>query len=93
MDSLTELKNLTYNDYKILQKIISDKKGISKLTGRTKNEIIELTGLSRTKVNTSIWELEKLGLIEEGIMKVRAKTYYITPKGSELLKEMKKKVI
>lgn len=93
MDSLTELKNLTYNDYKILQMIISEKKGISKLTGRTKNEIIELTGLSRTKVNTSVWELEKLGLIEEGIMKVRAKTYYITLKGSELLKEMKKKVI
>lgn len=93
MGDSVKIEDLNYNDYKVLQMIIKDKKGTSKLTGRTKVEMMELTGLGRTKINKSVKYLLELGLIDLGIMKVRAKTYYITPKGAEVLRDMKEKTI
>lgn len=84
---------LNQNDFKILQKLINkDGRGMSKITGLTKKQLCEETSLSMTKIKDATKTLLALGYIAEGIMKVRAKTYYITSSGIEELREVKKQV-
>lgn len=56
-------------------------KGISNLNGVTVNEIKEFTNLSEKKIRDTIKLGIENGLIEQGIMHVRTKTYYLTEQG------------
>ena len=75
---------ITRNDYNIL-KAITDKndknKGIIPSNGTTKREIIEITGLSNTKVSTSLKSFLDKGYIDNGLMVKNAKSYILTKKG------------
>lgn len=97
-----EVSLLNINDYRILQAIIlnpdkSDQTlphkkimvGNTVLNGKTKMDIMKITSLGRTKVNSTIKKLLELGYIAEGLMKARAKTYYITQEGKNELKRVK----
>lgn len=78
------MKTFTENDYKILRSITSKNdraKGLSKINGTTLNEILNSTGLSRSKVRRTISAFIECGFIENGNPKVREKTYILTEKG------------
>lgn|GEM_PF-6853295 len=88
------MKELNKSDYLILQRLIgSDGTGISKLSGKTKAEIMELTNLGKTKIYHSIKLLLEYEMIGLGVKKGSSKTYYILEKGVNSLKEVKTPVI
>lgn len=84
------MKVLTENDYKVLSRIfdVKENKGISKINGTTRNELVEKTDLSYTKIRIAINSLIEHGFVEVGIAKGRERTFYITEKGILELKEL-----
>ena len=86
---MEELDNL--NDIKIFLNISNKDKtvGFNKFKGSTISDIVERTELSYVKVSQVIKRLIKLGYIEEGLKKVRSKTFYINDIGIKKLAEMK----
>lgn len=85
------MDTLNQNDYKILQSLVGkDGKGMSKIRGLTCKNISETTKLSVAKIKGTIKVLLELQLVSEGVMKVRAKTYYINERGIEVLRDIKK---
>ena len=81
-------------DYLILRAIGSNKaedKGRVKAYGTTVKEIIERikdTPISRSKISQTLSDFIKQGFVEEGLSNGNAKTYIITDKGIESLKEV-----
>lgn len=76
----------TLNDLKIFKAfrgidINKPKKGISSLDGVTIKEIRDYTKLSEKKIRDIIKLGIENGLIKEGLMNVRTKTYYLTEEG------------
>lgn len=83
------MDKFTANDYKVLASVISDgSKGKSKITGLTKAELSQKSGLSYSKVRSAIILLEKNGFIAYGLSKGKADTVYITEKGINELKSI-----
>ncbi len=83
---------LTLNDYKILTSIIDkeDKtKGIIPSNATTKKEIMLLTGLSITKVNTALYSFIDKGYISLGLKHKNQNSYILTEKGMKKILEMK----
>lgn len=81
---------ITLSDFQILKSILDkdDKdKGIIPTRGTTKREIMDKTGLSITKVNTSLYGFIKDGLVEQGLKIKNTNTYCLTKLGiKEILK-------
>lgn len=84
------MRVLTEKDYKVMSKILNSKEkiGMSKVTGVTRNQLRELTSLSYTKVGDALKALIEYGFVELGIAKGREKTYYLTSKGMEELRNI-----
>ena len=89
------MSNLNSNDYKILTCIVDKEKnrGLAIGRGSTLKQIVEKTGFSEVKVRNTIKILLEEELIVEGIKKVRAKTYCISQKGIDKLKELQTNII
>lgn len=89
-----EENTLTLNDVKILKAICGagssedEDKGIVKAKGTSVNEIMDLADLSRGKISKTLKTFKEEGYVEEGLADGRMKTYVITDKGLETLKEM-----
>lgn len=83
---------LNSNDYKVLICIVDKEKniGLSQARATTKKIICNSSKLSLSTVNRAISKLLEEELIAEGIKNISKKTYYITKKGIERLKEIKK---
>lgn len=64
-------------------------KGISTLKGTTIKSLIEKTNFSHVKVRATIKMYCEYGVVAEGFKDRNSKTYYITKKGLELLREIK----
>lgn len=69
----------------------------SKLVAATQRQIQEELANNGTKrcdrtVYNNIRKLAKQGLIEEGLLRGNAKSYYITPAGVEWMREAEKEV-
>lgn len=91
LERVVFMEELNQNDYKILQSFVGrDGKGMSKIRSLTCKNVSEITELSLVKVKNTVKILLELGLILNGIMRVRAKTYYISEKGIETLREIKR---
>lgn len=84
------MKVLTHNDYKIMSKILNvkEKKGISKLTGVTRKQLMELANVSYTKTGDALKLLMEYGFVDHGISNGRERTYYLTQKGMLELKNI-----
>ena len=63
--------------------------GLHQARGTIKERIIEQSGLSSSTVNRALKLLLEEDLIAEAIKKVNKKSYYVTPKGIQRLKETK----
>ena len=89
------MPNLNSNDYKILQSIVETKenRGLSRGRGTTKKQIVDKTGFSYPKIYNTVKVLLELGFIDYAVKKVRADAFYITTKGYEELKELKKNIL
>ncbi|BAO04930.1 MULTISPECIES: hypothetical protein [Clostridium] len=87
--------NLNSNDYKILACVVdkSKNRGLSLGRGSTLKQIVDKTGFSIVKVRNTIKILLQEEYIMEGVKKERAKSYCITKKGAEKLKELKTNII
>ena len=83
---------LNSNDYKVLICIVDKEKniGLSQARATTKEIICNSSKLSLSTVNRAISKLLEEELIAEGIKNISKKTYYITKKGIERLREIKK---
>ena len=77
----------TKNDIKILWKI-ADMKATNRLLSCSVNTIIDKCNLSNTKVRATIKILLTDTLIEEGFRNKNAKSYYLTEKGINFLREL-----
>lgn len=86
---------LNSNDYKILECVVDKDKnrGLAIGRGSTYKQIVGKTGFSEVKVRNTIKILLEQGLIVEGIKKVKARTFCISPKGIEKLQELKTNII
>lgn len=78
---------ISKNDYKILLRLSEDE-CTTELKSYTINEIVKTTGLSVSKVRVALRTFKLLNYIAEGAVSKSAKTYYITTKGQEKLKEL-----
>lgn len=89
------MSNLNTNDYRVLNMIvdIENNLGNSKLRGRTVNELVDSTGLSATKVRSSLKKLIDAGFIDNGIKRIKSNTFHITKLGSEELENIKSDII
>lgn len=90
------MEGFTENDFKILKSIIDrgdKKKGLSISTGTSIQEIITKTGLSSKKVRDTIKKCVELGYVQEGLARVRTKTYILTTNGLSVLKLAKINII
>ena len=89
------MPNLNSNDYKILTCVVDKEKnrGLAIGRGSTLKQITEKTGFSSVKVRNTIKVLLEEELIIEGVKKVRAKTYCISQKGINKLKELQTNII
>lgn len=89
------MSNLNSNDYKILSSIVDKAKnrGLAIGRGSTLKQIIEKTNLSDVKVRNTLKILLEEGLIIQGVKKIRSKTYCISEKGIQTLKELTKNII
>lgn len=86
----------TQNDYFILKSILDkddDKKGIIMTNGTTKQEIVNKTELSLTKVNNTLNSFEAIGYIKSALKVKNAKSYIVTDLGQKELLKMKGKMI
>lgn len=86
MDQFTE------NDFKILKAILDrgdNKKGLSIVTGTTVEEIVVKTNLSSKKIRDTLNKFKEIGYVDEGIKKVRTKTYIMTKEGLLFLKSIR----
>lgn len=86
---------LNTNDYRVLNMIvdIENNLGNSKLRGRTVDEVVKSTGLSTTKVRSSLKKLIESGFIDNGIKRIKSSTFHITKLGSEELENIKTDII
>lgn len=74
---------LNLNDIDIIRSMMDKKtgRGFSKSYGSTVKEVQELTGLSISKVRSSINKFKKMGWVDEGIKDRKTKCYYVTEQG------------
>jgi len=91
---MSNLSDLNSNDYRILESIIDNEKnrGLSRGRGSTIVQIIEKTGFSVVKIRSTIKVLLEMGLILDGVKKVKANAYYLTKEGLQELVDLKKNV-
>lgn len=84
---------LTTSDLIILANICNKKDniGLHKGRGATRNVIVEGSKLSKSTVIRGVTKLLDLGFIDFGVKKANMKTYYVTEKGLEFLREVKGK--
>lgn len=82
------MRTLTENDYKVMSRILDEKNniGLSKLSGVTRKSLVELTGLSYSKIRLALEALIEYEFVEEGIAKGKERTYFLTEKGMMELK-------
>lgn len=84
------INELNKSDYRILQAII-EHKCFTELTALTTRQLINLTGLSLSRVRLGIKRLLDLKYINEGFKDKSEKTYYITDLGKKnVLKQVGK---
>lgn len=84
-----ELSRCSYTILGILNK----RKAIDKIHGLTINEISKFERVSkRNTIHKKIKELEEKGFVSEGVKAARAKTYYITEVGSNILPIIKEEM-
>lgn len=81
--------NLTKNDYFILDTLYNNG-CFTKMCSFTLLKTTELTNLSKYKIRDSIKMFINLGLVCEGARDVRAKTYFLSSKGIEMVEENRK---
>ncbi len=91
---MSNLSDLNSNDYRILESIIDNEKnrGLSRGRGSTIVQIIEKTGFSVVKIRSTIKVLLEMGLILDGVKKVKANAYYLTKEGLQELVDLRKNV-
>jgi len=91
---MSNLSDLNSNDYRILESIIDNEKnrGLSRGRGSTIVQIIEKTGFSVVKIRGTIKVLLEMGLILDGVKKVKANAYYLTKEGLQELVDLRKNV-
>lgn len=89
------MSSLNTNDYRVLNMIvdIENNLGNSRLRGRTVDELVKSTGLSATKVRSSLKKLIECGFIGNGIKRIKSNTFHITQLGSEELENIKTDII
>jgi DNA-binding transcriptional regulator GbsR (MarR family) len=89
------MSDLNTNDYRVLNMIvdIENNLGNSRLRGRTVDELVNSTGLSTTKVRSSLKKLIESGFIGNGIKRIKSNTFHITQIGSEELESIKTDII
>lgn len=83
------MEGFTENDFKILKSIISrgdSRKGLTIATGTSIQEIMDKTGLSSKKVRDTIKKCVEVGYVQEGLSRIRTKTYILTTNGLAVLK-------
>ena len=78
---------MTINDLLILNEI-NRNKATNSLTSVTVSTLSENVDLSHTKIRLAIKLLTENELVAEGYMQRNARTYYITQKGIDLIKEL-----
>jgi len=91
---MSNLSDLNSNDYRILESIIDNEKnrGLSRGRGSTIVQIIEKTGFSVVKIRGTIKVLLEMGLILDGVKKVKANAYYLTKEGLQELVDLRKNI-
>jgi DNA-binding MarR family transcriptional regulator len=81
--------NLTKNDYMIMN-ILYDNGCLSKMCSFTLQKISDTTNLSIYKIRDAMKLFINLGLVDEGARDVRAKTYFLSVKGRDIVEENKR---
>lgn len=81
--------NLTKNDYMIMNTLY-DNGCLSKMCSFTLQKIAETTNLSIYKIRDAMKLFMNLGLVNEGARDVRAKTYFLSEQGIEIVEDNKK---
>jgi len=91
---MSNLSDLNSNDYRILESIIDNEKnrGLSRGRGSTIVQIIDKTGFSVVKIRGTIKVLLEMGLILDGVKKVKANAYYLTKEGLQELVDLRKNI-
>lgn len=96
-DNTSDKKECTnINDFKILISFLSKDDatlGKSKITGLTKSDIAKKSKFSVAKVGQVITYFVEIGLLEEGLKKGRAKTFFVTYDGLKKIDEFKESII
>lgn len=90
------MEGFTENDFKILKSIIDrgdNKKGLTIASGTSIQDIVSKTNLSSKKVRDTIKKCVELGYVQEGLSRVRTKTYILTTNGLAVLKLAKINII
>jgi len=84
------MNNLNNNDYRILACVVDKEKnrGLAIGRGSTLKQIVEKTGFSIVKVRNTVMILLEEGLILEAVKKAQAKSYCMSEKGVNKLKEL-----
>ena len=80
--------NLNKNDYNILETLYTNQ-CITKICSFTKQKIAEKCNLSVFKITASIKIFINMNLVCEGAKDERAKTYYLTEQGIELIENIR----
>jgi len=80
--------NLTKNDYFIMDTLY-DKGCFSIICSFTLQKMADTTGLSIYKIRDSMRMFINLELVNEGARDVRAKTYFLSDKGIQIVEENK----
>lgn len=83
------------NDISILRSIMDKEtnRGLSKAKGTTIEQISKKTNLSVPKVRSTVKKFKDEGWIDEAIKVVNSKSYYVTQKGIDELKNLSKSVL
>lgn len=76
---------LARTDYRFLN-ILYEKDRKTFFHSMTLGELMEITGNARTSAYRKMMNMKKLGYVESGCKAVNAKTFYITEKGIEIIK-------
>lgn len=81
--------NLTKNDYMIMNTLY-DNGCLTKMCSFTLQKIADTTNLSIYKIRDAMRLFINLGLVDEGARDVRAKTYFLSDKGREIVEDNKR---
>lgn len=81
-------KVLSKNDYLVLTKLLENN-CTTEMKSWTIKFIAENLNLSQSKIRKTVLTFQNLNYLQQGAMQYNAKTYFITQKGIDKLKELK----